>query len=265
MFEFLNSFWGGAVSLASGLVVIAAAGRLFTFRPKLVLYDFRSYQAKQRNVPSEVSVAYEFEQIRVASLHITELIIKNESGSPISDSSFLTIPSLGIEEGNTIVFSRQIKGIDESFGEISRAESGEKLNLTDLTVPIDSSITFEFATEKPIDHRLICVHKDVKVKRRNYGVIRRSVFMYYIFPLIFFFGSFATSVALEITSGSAEFSILSFSREILSPIGMNPFIESLAAVFSIILFSLAIVFLYRLYLNASAAERRFTESKVEAN
>jgi hypothetical protein len=265
MFEALNSFWGGAVSLASGLLVLAAAGRLFSVRPKLIAYDFRSYQVKKVNVPDGVKVEYEFRDVRVPSMHITEVIIKNESGSPVSDSSFLTSPSIQIDTENVLAFARQVTGIDESFGELSLNAADGKLRLTNLTIPIDSSVTFEVATEKPIDQSLSCVHKDVKVNRRNYGLLRRSVIMYFFAPVAFWFIGFIFAGLLEITSGTVGFSIISFTREMLSPLKLNAVVEALASLILYVLFALAIVFIYRVYLGASTAERRFTEKKVQAN
>jgi hypothetical protein len=96
MFEPLNSFWGGAVSLAGGLMVFFTLFKAISARPKRIAHDFRSELILAPKTPLGFEVCFQHDGKSYSTIHKTELLIKNETQSPLTDESFLTPPTLDI-------------------------------------------------------------------------------------------------------------------------------------------------------------------------
>jgi hypothetical protein len=97
MFEQLNTFWGGVVSLAGGLLVLFSFFRAAVSRPRLIAYDFRSSHVSLPKLPQGFEICFTYDGKTFPSTHKTELIIKNETDAPLVDSSFLNTPTIQTE------------------------------------------------------------------------------------------------------------------------------------------------------------------------
>lgn len=258
MFEFINTFWGGAVSVASGLLVLYSAIQLFSQRPKRLIYDFRSSNFSKPKLPSDFEVAFHLGDKTFENIYLTELILKNETGAPLTDESLLHSPKLSLGKENVLCRVIKVESIDDSRASVRFVEKDLTLEILDLMIPIDSSATIEIITERPIDQKIITVHKLAKLERRNYGAVRRSIHFYFLVP----FGLFLLSIALGFAILKWNFPnpykpLYDFNKQWISEEW-----AALLIVAQVLFASLVGVFAYRWFLRASKAEIRFTELKV---
>lgn len=260
MFEILNSFWGGMVTFAGGLITILTLVRLVSSKPRLIAYDIRSERMSNPNLPADFSVCFCHEGRSFPSIHKAELIIKNETGSPLTDESFLSQPVL--KTGSvTVCTARRVHGIDDSRGKIELSGTGE-LWIGDLMVPIDSSITFEVISVDPIDQSFHCLHKDARCLRRNYASFARLKESLFIIPVA---SQFLAIVLLgAISAIGAESIVEAYGEAIsgsLSYIGLSKSVSGLLLILHPAILSLLGLLLFRLVLRPSAAEVRFSDLK----
>jgi hypothetical protein len=157
MFEFLDTFWGGAVSFASGSLAIYGAVQAFSNKPKRLLYDFRSWSPSKVRVPEEFETRYRLAGNDFGSIHITECIIKNETGAPITDTSFLHLPKILLGNNNSICRVRRLLGLEDSRANFRSKDDSSEIEIYDIMIPIESTLTIEIVSVEPIEKKnLLC-------------------------------------------------------------------------------------------------------------
>jgi hypothetical protein len=261
MFDQLNTFWGGVVSLAGGLLVLFSLFKAVVSRPRRIAYDFRSNHIALPILPNGFEISYNYDGQSFPSIHKTEVIIKNETEAPLIDGSFLSVPIIHAGESKICV-ARKIDGIDDSRAEIKITKGGE-VQITDLMIPIDSSLTVEIVSVAPIDQVLRCVHKDAKTIKRNYGWWPRSKDFLISGPflvilptlLVYFIASLAFGD--ESINGYFVFLIDSFGS-----LGIPKLISGLLAFFHVSLIVFISAYIFQLILRPTSAEKRFTKLKI---
>lgn len=260
MFDALNSFWGGAVSLAGGLIVFISLYKAIASRPRLIAYDFRSVRINPPKLPEDFEVSFKFEGNEYPTIHKTEIIIKNETTAPLTKESFISPPVIKAGPSQICVV-RKVSGIDDSRGNALFTSSGE-ITFDDLMVPIDSSATFEIVSVSPIDQIFHCIHKDSKAVKRNYGWAPRAklfplggavlsllpALLVMLFVTYVFGRDYVNSYATTINEGW---------KAIGAPEVVAPFLTFFHVSIAVFIVSL----LYRWHLRATEAEQRFTELK----
>lgn len=219
MFDALNTFWGGVVTLASGLIVLHTLFKVLTVQPRKVVYDFRSSKFSAPKLPADFEVFYSHHGQNFPSIHKTEIIIKNETDLPLTDTSFLSAPKLNLGS-STVCAARKIEGIDDSRAKILMEEGGE-LKLVDLMIPIDSSVTVEIISVTPVDQLFHCVHSNARTVQRNYGSYLRSRDFLISAPLlVFIFSLLLTAIVSRIHGGNVVISYLNSVKSGLNLIGI---------------------------------------------
>jgi hypothetical protein len=258
MFEFINTFWGGAVSVASGLLVLYSASQLLSQKPKRLIFDFRSSNIPKPKVPSDFEIAFHLGSKSFSNIYLTELILKNETGAPLTDESFLHLPKVLLGKENVLCRTAKVESIDDSRASVRFVEKDLALELFDLMIPIDSSATIEIVTEQPIDQKITSVHRFAKFEHRDYGTVRRSLAFYYFLPFSLFLLSLALGYAITTWNFPNPYKPLyDFNKEWISAEWAGLLILP-----QLLIASLLGVFAYRWTLGASNAERRFAELKM---
>lgn len=141
-------------------------------RARLIAYDLRSERIKVSKLPDGFEASFSIDGRSFSSIHLTELIVKNETSAPLTDDSFLSQPS--VKPGDTIIcVARKVSGIDDSRASIELDENGD-LKISNIMIPIDSSATFEIISVSPIDQSFFCVHSSARAIQRDYGWPFRS-------------------------------------------------------------------------------------------
>lgn len=263
MFDALNTFWGGVVSLSGSLLTIYALWNVISSRQKLIAYDFRSQHKDKMRLPKGFDINITLGKKSFSSLYVVELIIKNESEAPLTDDSFVSAPEMNLKQG-VIVDARKIQDIDDSRGSIGlNEEKGNALIISDLMVPIDSSITFEIFSDAPIDQEILLVHKNVRVKRRKYRSMKRHTAFYFFGPLITCVTLIFGSLLIKIFTGfDAAAGYSTFVKSITADLNLHVLFVPLLYLLFLPTLLVGAIFIYRWSLRATAAEKRFTETEI---
>lgn len=261
MFDALNSFWGGMVTFAGGLITIFTLIKIVSTKPRLLAFDFRGQRFNAPKLPEDFTILYMHDGKNFKSLHRTEIIIKNETGLPITDDTFLSPPMIEIGE-TSVCAARQVSGIDDSRGAIKVGDQG-KLILHGLMVPIDSSITFEIVSEDPINQTFQCIHRDARCIRRNYANFTRVKSSLIVAPIIAVVFTLVLTILLSVLGAGAV--VEWYGRWMIDGIMFLGLPQDVAAIFFLLhlsLLSFLSLFTYRWFLSPSEAEVRFSDLKV---
>ncbi len=260
MFETLNSFWGGAVSVAGGLIVFISLYKALSNRPKVIAYDFRSERISSPKLPRDFGVLFRYDGKEYETIHKTEIIIKNETGSPLTPEAFLSPPVVKVGSAE-ICAVRKILEIDDSRGVPVLKNPGE-VSFSDLMIPIDSSATFEIISVAPIDQSFQGIHRDSKTIKRNYGWPPRSKHFLYGGPILASLFSLVAVLIVSLTFG-VEY-VVAYANTLNSTwesLGASKSTARALTTFHTAIATFALSALYWLQLRATHAEKRFTELK----
>jgi hypothetical protein len=155
-----------------------------------------------------------------------------------------------------------VNGIDDSRATVKIAKGGE-LQIADLMIPIESSVTIEVISVTPVDQKLYCVHAEFKTVRRNYGWWPRSREFLISGPIFVMLPTLLLYSIARLIFGKehADVYFISISDGLRS-LGFPELLSGIIAGFHVSLIVFVVAYLYQFRLRASAAEKRFTKLKI---
>ena len=201
MFDILSGWWGGAISTIAGTLTIYAAVQIIQSRYLKIYYDLFTSSPAVPTLPKNVTYTYKHNEREFDLLFETNFIIKNKTGSALSDDDFITTPRVRIPVDSEVLECVIFRYDGNSFStpEINGLE--KLVILKNIVIPIDGCLSGYIISTAPLKY-FSCVHKTKAFVKCDYQSIKYDIMTNFMISLSFFLFVFPT-IFLSIPALSA--------------------------------------------------------------